>query len=80
MSMPTSASSVNKTPKKLFLKKSKKILKNAKNYAAFKTVEKVAKKFMNKKLSTKMFMFIKLVSVPYNFFVYAFFLQLFQPF
>jgi hypothetical protein len=43
-----------KDPKKLFLKKIKKHIKNAEFYAAFKTVEKVAKKFTHKKLLTKM--------------------------
>ncbi len=37
------AESANKTPKKLFLKKSNKISKNAEFYADFRTVEKVAK-------------------------------------
>jgi hypothetical protein len=37
------ALSANKTPKKLLLKKSKKILKNVEFYAHFKTVEKVSK-------------------------------------
>jgi hypothetical protein len=37
------AQSANKTQKKLFLKKSNKISKNAECYADFKTFEKVAK-------------------------------------
>jgi hypothetical protein len=44
----------NKTPKKLFWKKDELLSKSAEFYADFKTVEKVAKKFMHKKLLTKM--------------------------
>jgi hypothetical protein len=61
----------NKTLKKLLLKKQNNVSKNAELYADFKTVKKVAKKFMRKKLLTKMekcsfpllLMFIKLFSL-----------------
>jgi hypothetical protein len=48
------ALSANKTPNKLLLKKNQKNVKNSEFYDAFKTVEKVAKKFTHKKLLTKL--------------------------
>ncbi len=53
-SLQTVDLSANKTPEKLFLKKIKKDIKNAKFYADLKTVEKVVKKFTHKNLLTKM--------------------------
>jgi hypothetical protein len=45
--------SANRTPKKLFKKKSNYIPKNAEFYADFRIVIKVAKKFRHKKFLTK---------------------------
>ena len=42
------------TPKKLFLKKSKKVYKNAEFHADFRNVEKFVQKCTKKKLETKM--------------------------
>ncbi len=47
------AKSANLTKKKFSAKKSKKILKNAKFYADFESVEKVVKKMCKKKLQAK---------------------------